>query len=245
MQLCGAYWATNAQWDTFLKSFKRIADQNGPDAQNIVWLSLRRYPALVLLYGMGLAAIANSNYRFLRDLLTLNLRVDSSKPDERTGVTLNNLSVLTHRAQKALPGRENEHTPLSNHLFEVLRDPLRQYLPDDAVYNDTFDWLEFMLSLTHIDLQMTRNKLREEKTRNPDFYRRAPVGRFSWKAFERGVMQATEPTQDGVLPANVVAALQAGFCEAGDGTQTDKYLDIRAALLRFIGRVRQEWNVWV
>ena len=48
-------------------------------------------------------------------------------------------------------------------------------------------------------------------------------------------------TQDGDLTPDVVAALQTGFCEAGNGTQTDKYLDMRAALGRFIGVVRQQW----
>lgn len=217
MQLCGAYWATDIQQDAFLKSFKRIADQNGPDAGKVVWLSLRRYPALISLYGMGLAALANANYRFLRELLILNLRLDPYKPDEPTGTTLHNQNVLAVDAQKILPGREREHTPLPNHLFEILRDPLHPYLRDDAVYDATFDWLEFLFSLTHIDLQVTRAQLREDKAKDPNFYYWTPVGRFSWKRLERNILQDTESSKDGSLPANVVAALQAGFCEAGDG----------------------------
>lgn len=244
MQLCGAYWATDTQRETFLKSFKRIADQSGPDGGKMVWLSLRRYPALVSLYGMGLAALANSNYRFLRELLTLNLRLDSYKADKPTGTVLHNQNVLAVDAQKVLPGRQREYTPLPNHLFEILREPLRIYLPDDAVYEATFDWLEFLLSLTHIDLQVSRGQIQEDKAKDPDFYYWTPVGRFAWKRLDRNVIQDSESSKDGILPAHVVGALQAGFCEAGDGTRTDKYLDIRAAFLRFMGRVRQQWGVY-
>jgi hypothetical protein len=216
MEVCGAYWASQTQRDIFLKSFKRTADQSGPDAGKVIWLSLRRYPALVLMYGMGLEALAHSDYRFLKVLFDLNLRVDSYKPDEPTASTLYDQKVLARDAQKILPGREREYTPLSNHLFEALREPLRDYLPDDALYEATFDWLEFLLCLTHIDLQVTRSQLREDKAKDPDFYYWAPAGRFLWKSLERNVTKDTEAAKDGTLPSNVVAALQAGFCEAGD-----------------------------
>jgi hypothetical protein len=75
--VCGAYWATTEQQVVLLRSFKRIADQSGPESGMVIWLSLRRYPALVLMYGMGLGALANSNYRFLKALLDHNIRIDS------------------------------------------------------------------------------------------------------------------------------------------------------------------------
>jgi hypothetical protein len=117
-------------------------------------------------------------------------------------------------------------------------------LPDEAVYAATFDWLEYLICLAHIDLQVTRTQLREEKSKNPDFYLWAPAGRFCWNGIERNVMQETESAQDGSFPPNVLAALQAGFCEAGDGTRTDKYLDIRAGLSRFIVQVRRERGIY-
>jgi hypothetical protein len=183
MQVCGAYWASQTQRGIFLKSFKRIADQSGPEAGKVMWLSLRRYPALVLLYGMGLGALANSNYRFLKESLDLPLRVDSYKPDEPTATTLHNQNVLAMDAQRVLPEREREHTPLSNHLFEVLREPLREYLPDGAVYEATFDWLEFLLCLAHIDVQVTRSQLREDKSQRPGFLLLGPSRPFLLEKF--------------------------------------------------------------
>ena len=97
------------------------------------------------MYGMGLAALANSNYRFLKNVFDQNLRIDSNKPDKPTATTLHNVGVLARDAQRLLPGREREHTPLSNHLYDFLREPLREYLPDDTVYEATFDWLEYLI----------------------------------------------------------------------------------------------------
>ena len=196
------------------------------------------------MYGMGLGAAANSNYRFLKALFDYKIRADPFKPEQRTAETLHNLAVLERDHQKFLPGKERDHTPLSDHLFEILREPLRQYLPDDAVYAATFDWLEYLICLAHIDQHVTRTQLREEKSKNPDFYLWAPAGRFCWKGVEHSVMQETEAASDGSFPPNVLAVLQAGFCEAGDGTRTDKYLDIRAGLSRFIVRVRREWGIF-
>lgn len=242
--ICGAYWAEPEQWPPLFRSFKRIAERNGPERWIVILLKLQRYPAQVLMYGMGLAAVANSNYRFLIALLDQNIRGDSDKPEKQAASALHNVAVLTRAEQKQLPGREREYTPLSNHLFEVLREPLREYLPDDKAYEDAFDWFEYLICLAHSDQQVTRAHLRDEKNKNPDFHLWAPAGRFCWKQEERNVVHETEQRPDGTLPANVAAALQAGFCEAGDGTRTDKYLDIRAALGRFIVLVRREWGVF-
>lgn len=244
MLICGAYWARPEQQPVLLRSFKRIADQSGPESGLVIWLKLRRYPGIVLLYGMGLAAVANSNYRFLKILFDQKIRRDSYKPEEPTATTLHNVGVLTRDEQRVLPGREREHTPLSNHLFEALREPLREYLPDDTEYDAAFDWFEYLICLAHIDQQTTRPQLDEEKSKKADFYLWAPPGRFCWKEGERNVLRETEARADGSFPLNVANALQAGFCEAGDGTRTDKYVSIRAALGRFIGLVRHEWGVF-
>jgi hypothetical protein len=58
-------------------------------------------------------------------------------------------------------------TPLSNHLFEVLREPLRQYVPDDNEYDAAFDWFEYLICLAHIDQQTTRPSSKKKRARRP------------------------------------------------------------------------------
>jgi hypothetical protein len=47
------------------------------------------------------------------------------------------------------------NTGLSDHLSAVLRDPLREYLPNETEYERTFDWFEYLLCLVHCDVQVS------------------------------------------------------------------------------------------
>jgi hypothetical protein len=69
-----------------------------------------------------------------------------------------------------LPGMDKRYTPLSDHVFQHLRDPLRQHLPDDTVYDGKFDEFEYLMSLVATDLSL---KLLGG--------RRTSYGRFAWK----------------------------------------------------------------
>jgi hypothetical protein len=91
---------------------------------------------------------------------------------------------------------------------------------------------------------MTRQVIEEDIKKNPNFYIWAPVGRFCWKGGDMWIVRQTEQRQDGSLPPNVSAVLQAGFFESGDGTRTDKYLNLRAALGTFIQLVRSKWGIF-
>jgi len=98
MLVCGA---CPEQQPPLLKSFKRLADQSMPEsgAMTVIWLKLRHYPAQVLMYAMGLSALANSNYRFLKALFDLNIRIDSYKPEKTAAATLHNLGILNRDEQ--------------------------------------------------------------------------------------------------------------------------------------------------
>ena len=74
-------------------------------------------------------------------------------------------------------------------MFEILREPLREYLPDDNAYDKTFDWFEYLLCLAHCDQQVTRPELAQRKNENPDFPIWAPMERFCWKGEERNIIR--------------------------------------------------------
>jgi hypothetical protein len=242
--VCGAYWATSDQQQPFLRSFKRIADQKTPESGLVVWSHLRQYPSLFLLYGMGLGALANSNYAFLKALLETRIRKDPFQPEAQAAVSLHNLAVMERGVQQLLPGRQREHTPLSNHLHDSLREPLRDYLPDDRDYDHAFDWFEYLLALTYCDLQNSEAKLAEEAQRDPGFHLWAPVGRFGWNASDRSIVAKTAISADGEMPMEVAAALQNGFFAAKSETDSGKYIQVKAAVDRLIALVRQQWGIY-
>jgi hypothetical protein len=244
LSVCGAYWATKVQHQTFLQSFRRIADQSTPEVGLSVWFHLRQYPSLLLLYGMGLAALAKSNYAFLKALFEIRIRKDPFKPEAQAAVALHNLAIMDRGIQKLLPDRQREHTPLSNHLFDFLREPLRDYLPDDHNYDDTFDWFEYLIALTYCDLQNSEAKLSDEKQRDPDFYLWAPVSRFGWKATDKSIVAKTAISADGEIPVEVAVALRNGFFAAKSETDSGKYVQVKGAVDRLIALVRREWAIY-
>jgi hypothetical protein len=244
LAVCGAYWVKPIQFPPFLRAFRRFADQQGPEAGIVVWIKLRQYPTLLVLYGMGLAALANSNYPFLKALLYHFVKIDPYKPERHTAEVIHNMSVMERDIQKLLPAREREHTPLSNHLFMALREPLRDYLPDDDIYESTFDWFEYLLCLAHCDQQITAKELKAKESADPNFYLWGPVGRFGWKSGGRSILEETGLSSDGGVPHNISLALQAEFFGANDEPAIAKYRNIKSAFDRLVSLVRREWGVF-
>lgn len=242
LMICGAHWGELQHDVILLKCFKRLADQTGGQTGLVVWIKLRRYPALVLLYGMGLAALSRGNYRFLRSLFGLKVREDDYKPEETVATIIYDQAVLERsRQQEALA---KHHTPLSNRLFEILRDPLREYLPSESEYDRTFDWFEYLLCLCHCDAETTRAGLAEMKAQKPDFTLRASVGRFGWKDRydgSPGIQEETELRKGEPYPEKMAAVIKAGFFESA-GQHEDKYREVKAAFDRQVAGVRGEWG---
>jgi hypothetical protein len=90
-----------------------------------------------------------------------------------------------------LPGLDRHHTPLSDHLFDKLREPLREYLPRDDDYQDAFDRFEYLLGLVYADL----NRLVIDN----GWW--GPVGCFAWRG--------RHLNQDGRTSQKIAAEIEA------------------------------------
>jgi hypothetical protein len=102
---CGGYWANEAQSQVFCRAVKRIADDHADQSGLIVWLSLRRYPALLSMYAMGIAAIGNNNYASLRRLFALKVRTEKHRPEDGITEPFSPIRVLDRENQRQLlPG---------------------------------------------------------------------------------------------------------------------------------------------
>jgi len=83
-----------------------------------------------------------------------------------------------------LGGKQKYYVPVSEHLFAVLRDPLRDILPDDAKYENCFDRFEYFFALIYADMKAKQNQ---------HFW--GPIGRFGWKAsrsFDKTIIKEIE-----------------------------------------------------
>ena len=128
--------------------------------------SLRTYPACLLFYASGLGALAAGNYKTLATICRGTMvQVDGKEKALNDSVLP--WSVLDVDVARQLPGYENRHTPINDRLFETLRDRMRDYLPDDSAYEETFDRFEYLTCLVELDIKISDKN-----------FIHAPVGRF-------------------------------------------------------------------
>jgi len=173
MMITGCRWGKESHEHLWVNCLERIANPPEEGDRRILALyNLRFYPALLLLYGAGIASIAAGKYSTFSSLLTVPKIRPMYGEESPLVLALHPWSVMDRpEIQRLLPGLDRNIIPLNNHLNDILRDPLRDILPQDANYQDHFDRFEYLAALVHADLG-------EEK------YGKiwAPVGLFGYRS---------------------------------------------------------------
>ena len=179
----GCYWGSEDATKLWATSLQRIANPTECGGGLVYLINLRRYPALLLMYGAGLAAAAAGNYETLAAILTQPKATSDRGTHEQICSAVYPLSVMAKDVGRLMPGLDRRHTPVSDHLFDQLRSPLRDYLPSDQDYQEAFDRFEYLLGLIHADLNRCE----------VDNGWWGPVGCFRWRESrfrqERGTSQ--------------------------------------------------------
>jgi hypothetical protein len=164
--IAGCYFGERDQGPLWIESIERIASLPGPEAGLSVWTDLRRYPALLLLYGGGLGALAAKRYGTLVDLLT-KPRVRIGDREHPMLSRIDPTNILDARVIQMLPGMERKKTPMSQYLELLLRESLSYVIPDDRMFVQTFDRFEYLLAAVYMDLI--------------ERLQWAPTGCFAWR----------------------------------------------------------------
>jgi hypothetical protein len=147
----GAFWDSSDNAKIWSYSLARVADQPRTNGRSDL-LPLNRYPALLLTYAAGIAALATENYLALKAIL-VGTKIGDGYADEATLVSvLYPSQVIDKTNARVLEGFENHKTPGSALLCQRLREPLREFLPTEKLYLAAFDRFEYMFGLIHADL---------------------------------------------------------------------------------------------
>jgi hypothetical protein len=174
VMVTGCYWGEEFHEYLWIKCLERIANlhelKNGATSLEL-WRNLSLYPALLLLYAGGIASIAAKKYDTFAALLTKAKVREPSKRHQRLVLSIHTRAIMESGIGQQLPGMEKSPTPLSAHLYELLREPLREFLPQDIQYQKCFDRFEYLLGLVHADLNLKLGG-----------YGWGPVGCFGWKS---------------------------------------------------------------
>ncbi|MGB3208043.1 MAG: SIR2 family protein [Crinalium sp.] len=154
IMITGCYWGEKNNESLWVKALQRLSlpPKSHPNTLNDnVWVKLNYYPALLLLYAGGIASLVAGNYQTFAALL-LEPEIRNGLETQPVVLSLYSWKVMEANVQKMLPGKEQNYTPLSNHLSEFLRTPLKELLPDETQYQRYFDRFEYLFALVQTDL---------------------------------------------------------------------------------------------
>lgn len=163
-----AYFASHHQAQLLTKTLNRIATRKEV-AGTVLLLYLQRYPVLLLEYAAGMAAIAAGNYGNLKAVFDAKEKEPGKDPTPLTDHAT--CAIVDSREGNAITKQESMYAPISEHLFNVLREPLTALLPGDENYAEAFDRLEIHIALSIAD--------RALKAGDTSVW--VPVGRFGWE----------------------------------------------------------------
>lgn len=169
-----AYWATESELDVLRKIISRASDRLIESQGGLnVWLGLRWYPLLLILYQAGIAAVESKNYRTLSTILYTKLGDSDYGSDGIFFVQKLSSGILELTRSdvfKRIPGHEQQYTPLSEYLFKQIQPVLDNLFFLGKGYETSFDEFEVLYALVIADLRLQAG--------NNCW---GPIGRFGWK----------------------------------------------------------------
>ncbi|MGA9672741.1 MAG: caspase family protein [Terracidiphilus sp.] len=168
-----AKWGATEHQPILERIISRLADGNEMTGGKVVWLGLRWYPILLLIYGGGIAAMSGQNYTSLATLLNTRLgdHVSGRGTQEVIAATVTGiLEVDRNEMFKRLPGYERNYVPRSEYLFKTIQPAIEDLLFLGRSYEELFDRFEIFYAITYADI---------EDKKGHHFW--GPPGRFGWK----------------------------------------------------------------
>jgi hypothetical protein len=165
----GCYWGERRHEALWTKSIERLANVETRGEAYDAWAAMRRYPAMLLMYGGGIAAISSSRIETVMGLLT-RARVLKDGEDRPAAMKLSPQYVMSTEVGRLLPGLDRHHTPLSDRVRDVLFPKLKEFVPRENEYDRLFDRFEYILALVFGDHQ------EREQSRFWSY-----IGRFGWR----------------------------------------------------------------
>jgi len=110
-------------------------------------MRLRRYPALLLLYAGGVAAVAGNNYTHLAALLR-ETQVNTYGLSKSVSSGLAPGHIVSSYDERHLGEKAKHRMPLNSHIVNVLRPALSKYIHNDDQYMVNFVRFEYLYGLS-------------------------------------------------------------------------------------------------
>ncbi len=141
----GGFWVEEEHYSVWQRVLPRLS--TAPGAGTVFWLRLKRYPGTLLLYALGLGAVANNRLEFLGRLFGTTIAREYQEDISILRILPPFLLLDDGRAMRILEGMDSRRVPLNDWLHGALRQHARRVIPDDDEYTLVFDKLEILMAL--------------------------------------------------------------------------------------------------
>ena len=148
----GGFWAEEDHVSMWQRALSRLGVERSGGGSEI-WLCLRRYPATLLLYALGIGAVEADRLRIVARLLQTPIR-DEYRGDKAAVRVLPPSCLFSgdHDVMRILEGMQKRPRPLNDWMHEALRQHTASIVRDDSRYTYVFDKLEMLIALSHVHI---------------------------------------------------------------------------------------------
>lgn len=194
MALTGGYWAEQSHFELWERTVAQLAVRRENTGLSL-WIELQRYPATLLMYALGLGALASRRLKFLSSIFTTPVYRENR--DDLFAVQLLPPFCLFERGNEPvnalLEGMERRYAPLNDWIHDRFKPLLKPYVANEDRYTVVFDELEILIALGYA----------RHAKRTKDWYW-APPGAYGYRGDNR---------------ERVLTQIEASIRTDGDGSQ--------------------------
>lgn len=149
MAVTGGLWAEEEHYSVWQRALQRLGSRISSKGI-VLWLELQRYPAMLLLYALGLGAVEANRFRFLKHLLTITFRGENQNYVPAVQI-LPPFRLFSQGGQvmQHLEDMDRHFAPLNDWIHNTLRSSAESMIPHDNQYTLVFDKLEMLMALSY------------------------------------------------------------------------------------------------
>jgi hypothetical protein len=148
MAAVAGYWAARKDAGAWTRAVERTGSPSDIHQGYDLWRDLLRYPALLTTHAGALTAVAAENGESIRALLA-SPRLRTWRQRDIPAIRLLHADAVLERDSAKRVFGSTLRTSFQDHIHRTLRDPLRDYVPDNEAYDELFDRLEWIIALLY------------------------------------------------------------------------------------------------
>ena len=223
MAMTGGRWAEPVHFDLWRSALERLSTVPN-DTGETIWRGLQRYPATLVLYALGLGALAFNRLDFIQHIFATGV-------SERNGASINVTHILppfcildtafeSQQAMQLLEGMERQRAPLSVWMYQTLRQYYSRIDKNEAKYRLTFDKMEVLIALSFA-----------HHAQRPVAHYWAPPGLYAYRYDDQAILEIETSIH---LEKDAAPFVRSGIF----GNTVDECLRGVSALKEFVGKVK-------